>query len=133
MKIDANNRLHGDRFSAAAQLREPGVMNLGIKIIMESISFWMFFISAIVSASLSSQVIETLKEKYPEKYESIGKPSLWGPQSLSIHFKFFATLYKREWSDLNDSSLNFKGNLLVASLTIGFLSWFFLVLSIVLK
>lgn len=90
---------------------------------MESICVWLFFTSTIISFALSFQVIETLQVKYPKKYEAIGKPSLWGPQSLSIHFKFFSTLYKREWSDLNDWALNLKGNILVISLTIGFLSW----------
>ena len=99
---------------------------------IEAICFGLFFLSIIVSGTLSFQIFETLKNIYPEKYEALGKPSLWGT-SRGNQLQFFLMIYKREWSDLNDATLNIKGNVLVFSLTIGYLSWLVLFVFLILK
>ncbi len=99
---------------------------------IESICFGLFFLSVIVSGALSFHIFEILKNIYPEKYEALGKPSLWGT-SLGNQFKFLLMIYKREWNDLNDENLNIKGNVLVFSLTIGYLSWLVLFVFLIFK
>ncbi len=46
-----------------------------------------------------------LEARYPEKYESMGKPTLIKNNTMSTNITFIKFLLRREWRDLNDAEL----------------------------
>ncbi|WP_339075312.1 hypothetical protein [Teredinibacter turnerae] len=92
------------------------------------IMFGVLFHSVFVWFFLCYRLFKILEARHPEKYESMGKPSLIKNNSLSSNITFMKFLFKREWRDLEDSGLATLGiSMLVffAIYVIGFLTLFF--------
>lgn len=69
------------------------------------IMFGILFCSVFVWFFLCYRLFKILETEHPEKYESMGKPSLIMNNSLSGNIAFMKFLFKREWRDLGNSSL----------------------------
>lgn len=67
--------------------------------------FGIMLCSVFVWFFLCYRLFKILENRHPEKYESMGKPSLIMNNSLSNNIKFMKFLYKREWRELDDSGL----------------------------
>ncbi len=92
------------------------------------IMFGILFCSVFVWFFLCYRLFKILETRHPEKYESMGKPSLIMNNSLSSNITFMKFLFKREWRDLDDSGLaTLSKSMLVffAIYTVGFLALFF--------
>lgn len=71
--------------------------------------FGVLFCSVFVWFFLCYRLFKILETRHPEKYESMGKPSLIMNNSLSSNIKFMKFLFKREWRELDDSGLEKLG------------------------
>ena len=71
----------------------PYLFTLGIL----SVGLWFY---------LCNKLFKTLKLKYPQKYEEIGKPSLIMNNSIGNNILFLKFILKNEYKVLQDSSLN---------------------------
>ncbi len=92
------------------------------------ILFGVLFCSVFVWFFLCYRIFKILETRHPEKYESMGKPSLIMNNSLSNNIAFMKFLFKREWRALSDSGLETLGNFMLvffAIYTAGFLALFF--------
>lgn len=83
-----------------------------------AIIFGILFCSVFVWFYLCHRMFKALRTRHPEKYESMGRPSLIMNNSLSNNISFMKFLFKREWQDLNDSSLASLGKGMLAFFTI---------------
>ena len=95
------------------------------------ILFGILFCSVLVWFVLCIRLFKILETRHPEKYESMGKPSLIMNNSLSSNMTFMKFLFKREWRELEDSGLAMlcKSMLVFFALyTLGFLILFFSVM-----
>lgn len=63
------------------------------------IMFGILFSSLFVWFFLCHRLFERLENRHPEKYESMGKPSLFINNSLSSNITFLKFLFKRESPD----------------------------------
>ena len=92
------------------------------------IIFGILFCSVFIWFFLCYRLFNILETRHPEKYESMGKPSLIMNNSLSGNIAFLKFLFKREWRDLDDSGLAvLSKSMLVffALYTVVFLALFF--------
>jgi len=92
------------------------------------IMFGVLFCSVFVWFFLCYRLFKILETRHPEKYVSMGKPSLIMNNSLSSNFTFMKFLFKREWRELNDSGLATLGKFMLvffAIYTVGFFVLFF--------
>lgn len=90
--------------------------------------FGVLFCSVFVWFFLCYRLFKILETRYPEKYESMGKPSLIMNNSLLSNITFMKFLFKREWRELNDSGLATLGKFMLvffAIYTVGFFVLFF--------
>lgn len=62
---------------------------------------------------LVKKTFNRLEECHPEKYNSLGRPSLISNNSPSNNIKFIKFLFKRDWKDLNDEKVASLGNNLI--------------------
>ena len=95
------------------------------------IMFAISFCSVFVWFFLCYRLFKILETRHPEKYESMGKPSLIMNNSLSGNITFMKFLFKREWRYLDDTGLATLGKSMLvffAIHTVGFLVLFLLVL-----
>lgn len=67
--------------------------------------FVILFCSVLLWFFLCYRLFKILEVRHPEKYESMGKPSLIMNNSLSTNITFMKFLFKKEWRDLKDQSL----------------------------
>lgn len=94
------------------------------------ILFGILFCSVFVWFFLCYRLFKILETRYPEKYQSMGKPSLIMNNSLSSNITFIKFLFKREWRELDDAGLAILGNFMLvffAVYFVGFLTLFFFV------
>ncbi len=92
------------------------------------IMFVILFCSVFVWFFLCYRLFKILETRHPEKYDSMGKPSLIMNNSLSTNITFMKFLIKREWQGLNDSGLALLSKSMLVFFVIymlGFLSMFF--------
>ncbi|MCL1050455.1 hypothetical protein L2755_12565 [Shewanella abyssi] len=82
------------------------------------ILFGLLFLSVLVWFFLCHRLFKILELRHPEKYESMGKPSLIMNNSISNNMAFMRFLFKSEWRELDDSG--------VTSLSKGMLVFFLL-------
>lgn len=71
--------------------------------------FGVLFCSVFVWFFMCYRIFKILETRHPEKYESMGKPSLIMNNSISSNLMFMKFLFKREWRTLNDFGLNNLG------------------------
>lgn len=91
------------------------------------IMFGVLFCSVFVWFFLCFRLFKILETRHPEKYESMGKPSLIMNNSLSSNITFMKFLFKLEWRELEDSGLAALGKSMLiffALYLIGFLTLF---------
>jgi hypothetical protein len=94
------------------------------------IMFGTLFCSVFVWFFLCYRLFKILETRHPEKYESMGKPSLIMNNSFSSNITFMKFLFKREWRGLDDSGLTILGKSMLvffAIYMVGFLIIFFAV------
>jgi hypothetical protein len=92
------------------------------------IMFGVLFCSVLVWFFLCNRLFKILETRHPEKYESMGKPSLIANNSLSSNLTFMKFIFKREWRNLDDSGLSDLGKFMLVFFVIymlGFLALFF--------
>ncbi|WP_432454693.1 hypothetical protein ACRRS0_04260 [Agarivorans sp. QJM3NY_29] len=92
------------------------------------IMFGVLFCSVFVWFFLCYRLFKILETRHPEKYESMGKPSLIMNNSLSSNITFMKFIFKREWRELNDSGLATLGKFMLvffAIYIVGFLTLLF--------
>ncbi|RUO38607.1 hypothetical protein CWE13_02880 [Aliidiomarina shirensis] len=73
-------------------------------ILLCSVLLWFF---------LCIRLFKILETRHPEKYESMGKPSLFLNNSISNNITFMKFLFKREWRGLNDPNLALLSNFML--------------------
>ena len=73
------------------------------------IIFGILFCSVFVWFYLCNRMFKILRKRHPEKYGAMGKPSLIMNNSLSSNISFMKFLFKREWRQLDDESLDSLG------------------------
>jgi len=91
------------------------------------VMFGVLFFSVFVWFFLCYRLFKILETRHPEKYESMGKPSLIINNSLSSNITFMKFLFKREWRELGDSVLAKLGKAMLVFFVIylvGFLTMF---------
>jgi len=91
------------------------------------VMFGVLFFSVFVWFFLCYRLFKILETRHPEKYESMGKPSLIMNNSLSSNITFMKFLFKREWRELGDSVLAKLGKAMLVFFVIylvGFLTMF---------
>ena len=89
------------------------------------IAFGILFCSVLVWFILCHRFFKILETRHPEKYESMGKPSLIMNNSISNNLSFMKFIFRKEWKQINDNGLAFLslGMLyFIAIFSIGFLS-----------
>lgn len=92
------------------------------------IMFGVLFCSVFVWFFLCYRLFKILETRHPEKYESMGKPSLIMNNSISSNITFMKFLFRREWRELDDSGLATLGKSMLvffAIYMVGFLTLFF--------
>ncbi len=90
--------------------------------------FGILFCSVLVWFFLCYQLFKILETRHPEKYESMGKPSLIMNNSLSSNITFMKFLFKSEWRELNDNGLALLSKSMLVffcAYMVGFLTLFF--------
>lgn len=95
---------------------------------MFPVLFGILFCSVFVWFYLCHKMFGILRTRHPDKYESMGKPSLIMNNSISNNLLFMRFLFKREWQGLNDKGLTILGKSILiffALYTVLFLSLFF--------
>ena len=88
------------------------------------------FCSVFVWFFLCYRLFKILETRHPERYETMGKPSLIMNNSLSSNITFMKFLFKREWQELDDSGLEVLGKFMLfffVIYTVGFLTLFLLI------
>ncbi len=91
--------------------------------------FGILFCSVFVWFFLCHRLFKILETRHPEKYESMGKPSLIMNNSLSTNITFMKFLFKREWRDIDDQGLTSLSKSMLAFFAVylvGFLALFLL-------
>lgn len=78
------------------------------------IMFGVLFCSVFVWFFLCYRLFKILETRHPDKYESMGKPSLIMNNSLSTNITSMKFLFKREWRELEDSGLAKLGKSMLA-------------------
>ncbi len=73
------------------------------------IIFGIFFCSIFFWFYLCHRLFKDLRLRHPDKYELMGNPSLIRNNSLANNISFIKFLIKREWRELNDSSITSLG------------------------
>ncbi|WP_444895967.1 hypothetical protein [Microbulbifer sp. SSSA005] len=94
------------------------------------IIFGVLFCSVFVWFFLCYRLFKILETRHPDKYASMGKPSLIMNNSISSNISFMKFLFKREWRDLGDSGLATLGKSMLVFFAVymmGFLTLFFVV------
>lgn len=94
------------------------------------IMFGVLFCSVFVWFFLCYRLFKILETRHPEKYESMGKPSLIMNNSLSSNITFMKFLFKREWRELSDSGLATLGKFMLVFLAIYTFGFFLLLFSV---
>lgn len=94
------------------------------------IMFWVLFCSVFVWFFLCYRLFKILETRHPERYESMGKPSLIMNNSLSSNITFMKFLFKREWRELNDAALTTLGRFMLVFFTIYTVGFFALFISV---
>lgn len=92
--------------------------------------FGILFCSVFVWFFLCYRLFKILETRHPEKYESMGKPSLIMNNSISSNITFMKFLFKREWKELDDTGLELLGRsmlVFIAVYLVGFLALLFAV------
>lgn len=77
---------------------------------------------------LCYRLFKILETRHPEKYESMGKPSLIMNNSLSTNYTLMKFLFKREWRGFDDSGLATLGKsmlVFISTYMVGCLTLFF--------
>ncbi len=69
------------------------------------ILFAILFGSVFVWFFLCHRLFKILETRHPEKYKSMGEPSLIMNNSLNTNRTFMKYLFKREWRDIEDPGL----------------------------
>lgn len=91
------------------------------------IMFGVLFCAVFVWLFLCHRLFKMLETKHPDKYASMGKPSLIMNNPLSSNMTFMKFLFKREWRDLDDTSVAALGRSMLVFFviyTIGFVTMF---------
>lgn len=102
---------------------------------MKSVFFILFvvlFFSVFVWFFLCHRLFAMLEARHPEKYESMGRPTLIKNNTLSTNITFMKFLLRREWRDLNDVGLTKLSRFMLVFWIIylvGFLTLFSMVVS----
>ena len=96
------------------------------------IIFGILFCSVLVWFFLCHRLFKILETMHPEKYESMGKPSLIMNNTVSSNITFMKFLFKREWSELEDSGVATLGKSMLVFLVIYMIGFLTLFLSIAL-
>jgi len=74
-------------------------------------------------------MFKALRLRHPDKYESMGSPSLIMNNTLSNTISFIKFLIKREWQELNDSSITSLGKGMLTFLIIYLLFYHYLLIN----
>ena len=69
------------------------------------IMFGILFCLALVWLFLCYRLFKILETRHPEKYQSMGQPTLMINNTLLTNIALIKFLFKREWRDLDDSEL----------------------------
>jgi hypothetical protein len=77
------------------------------------ILFGLMFILGGVYFYLIKKTFNRLEECHPDKYDSLGRPSLISNNTPSNNIKFIKFIFKRDWKDLNDNKISSLGNKLI--------------------
>ncbi len=73
--------------------------------VMFTLVFGIVVISTFYWFYLCHRMQTYLRERFPSVYEAMGKPSLFMNNSIGNGRKFNRFLFKREWSELDDSEV----------------------------
>lgn len=77
------------------------------------ILFGVLIFSVLVWFFLCTRLFRSLAARHPEKYESMGKPSLIMNNSPSSNIAFMKFLFRGEWRALGDPGLSSLSRLMV--------------------
>lgn len=94
---------------------------------MFPIVFGVLFCSVFVWFYLCYRLFKILEKRHPEKYHSMGEPSLIMNNSISNNINFMKFLFRREWRQFDDPGLAVLGKSMLvffAIYTVGFLALF---------
>jgi hypothetical protein len=72
---------------------------------VKTIIFGVIFCAAIFGFYLSHRLYKILETRHPEKYEAMGKPSLFMNNNISNNVLFVKCLFRLEWRELGDPGL----------------------------
>ena len=78
------------------------------------ILFGILFCSVFIWFYMCHKMFSILRTRHPEKYQTMGKPSLIMNNSFTNNLSFMKFLFKREWQDLNDDGLASLGKGMLA-------------------
>jgi len=94
------------------------------------IIFAVLFCSVFVWFYLCHRLFKILKTRHPEKYASMGSPTLIMNNSLANNIAFMKFLFKREWRSLNDDGLTSLGQGMLVFFCIYLVGFLFLFLGV---
>jgi hypothetical protein len=88
--------------------------------------FGVLFVSVFVWFFLVFRLFKLLETEHPEKYEAMGKPTLFWNHSPKTSWELMKFLFKREYASLGSSKLSFLGNVMLIFIALYFVGFFFL-------
>lgn len=84
-----------------------------IKVILPY-TFAFMFVAVLVWFLLCVKLFNSLKERHPETYKNMGSPSLFKNNTFSNNINFLKFLFKKEWQQLGDESIEKLGNIMLS-------------------
>jgi hypothetical protein len=94
--------------------------------------FGVLFVSVFVWFGLCMRLFKLLETRHPEKYNAMGRPSLIMNNSLSNNISFMKFLFKQEYRELNDHSIQKLGQVMRAFSLVYMSGFLFLVIAFLL-
>ncbi len=88
--------------------------------------FSILFFSVFVWFFMCYRLFKILETRHPEKYEEMGKPSLFLNNTISNNISFMKFLFKGEWRGLNDVGLANHSKFMLFFFTIYIVGFMFL-------
>jgi hypothetical protein len=92
-----------------------------------TLSVIVLFCSFLIWLLLSYRVFKVLEMRFPKKYESMGRPSLFSFNPLTSNLTFVKFLFNQEWRYCKDKELKWLSQILLIIMVLflaGFLTVF---------